>query len=161
MKLFLEKQKLFLWAVLFHVSCSRFSSSYHKTSIIKKWVEYSFTPIWQILFTKGCYLVMNESKQQNQRNFFSCMVSFIAQNQDVQKLKMTSLLLDLCYYFQSLILFRDRLDLEKGWHWIFFLEDFASFYTSIPQNTWQIGSRFHLLGFTWGIFSRDLSLLIS
>ena len=84
------------------------------------------------------------------------MVSFIAQNKNFQKLKMTSLLLDFCYYFQSLILFSDRLDLEKGWHWTFFLEDFASFYTSIPQNTWQIGSRFHLLGFTWGIFSIDL-----
>ena len=87
------------------------TSSYPKTSIIKKWVEYNFTPTnltncrlnhlknvrKSLLFTKGCYLVMNESKQQNQRNFFSCMVSFIAQNQNVQKLKMTSLLLDLCY----------------------------------------------------------------
>ena len=138
------------------------TSSYHKTSIIKKWVEYSFTPTnltncrlnhlknvrKSLLFTKGCHLVMNESKQQNQRSFVDrrqfcrciigvssvprgpyCMcktkmaacalrikccvlesccsfdgrvpsrstVSFIAQNQNFQKLKMTSLLLEFRY----------------------------------------------------------------
>ena len=72
---------------------------------------------------------------QNQRNYFSCMVSFSARNQKFQKIKMTWLL-DFIDLFHSLISFRDS-KFEKGWQWFFLLKISFTF------------------SFSWGFSFRD------